>query len=305
MGNVIYKKIDIVYKGTANSASNSKIDSMYIVQWADPDVGKSTDDFAGCDTALNLGYAYSSGPTDAVYDPLGLKPPAAGYDFLQGVSQFTGNPSDSAIFNLEWRHGYKYVNRVPMSSYAYFAAGGTWSDPAFTYTGTLEFYNLMRGYLPDPPYPAGSPFPVTVSDVTPYGTYLLTGDPVAGTGKLDGSVDGPGDRRIMVTNGPITMNLGDTAEVVVALVGGLGSSNLESITEMKNNDDAAQKVFDILFQLPSIAPPDVNVAQLDKKIILSWGSNANNVSEIENFSGLGYDFEGYEIYQLPNPSARY
>ncbi len=303
LGNVIYKKVDIVYKGTPISAANSNIQDMYIVQWADPDVGNSGDDFAGCDTATNLGYAYSSRATDAVYSGLNLAPPAVGYDFLQGVSEYTGNADDSAIFNLQWRHGYKYINPKPMSSYAYFAAGGTWVDPAFTYTGTLEFYNLMRGYKPDPPYPAADPFPTTVADVTPFGTYLLTGDPVAGTGKLDGSVDAPGDRRIMVTNGPISMNLGDTAEVVLALVGGLGSSNLNSITQMRTNDETAQTVFDILFQLPTMPPPDLHVAQLNQKIVLDWGSDAQRINQIENFQGLGYSFEGYEVYQLPSASA--
>ncbi len=50
------------------------------------------------------------------------------------------------------------------------------------------------------------------------------------TGKLDGNTtaggDSPGDRRIMVVNGPITMHLGDTAEVVLAMVGGLGTNNI-------------------------------------------------------------------------------
>lgn len=64
---IIYKKVDMVYKGTPNSSPTSHIDSMYIAQWADPDVGTSSDDFAGCDTTLNLGYAYNSTPTDEVY----------------------------------------------------------------------------------------------------------------------------------------------------------------------------------------------------------------------------------------------
>ncbi len=236
LGNVIYKKVDIVYKGTPTSAANSTIDSMYIVQWSDPDVGAAGDDYAGCDTALNLGYAYSSGATDATYEGVGLAPPAAGYDFLQGVSQYTGVATDSAIFNLKWRKGYKYVNPKPMSSFEYFAAGGTWSDPSFSYNGTLEFYNLMRGKLPIPRYPSGEPFPESVSTVTPFGTYLTDGDPVAGTGKIDGAVDGPGDRRIMVTNGPITMSLGDTAQVVIALVGAIGTDNLNSVAKIKKND---------------------------------------------------------------------
>jgi hypothetical protein len=303
LGNVIYKKVDIVYKGTPTSASNSRIDSMYIVQWADPDVGNSTDDFAGCDTSLNLGYAYSSGATDATYAGLGLAPPAVGYDFLQGVSIFTGNPNDSAIFNLQWRKGYKYVNRKPMSAYSYFAAGGAWSDPDFDYNGTLEFYNLMRGFRPIPRYPNASPFPPEVADVTSDGTFLLTGDPVAGTGKLDGSAEGPGDRRIMVTNGPVTLKLGDTAQVVLGLVYGLGTDNKSSVAALKQNDLTAQIVFDQLFKLPSIDPPNVQIANLDKKIVLNWGSNSKNTENIESFSDQNYTFEGYEVYQLPSSSS--
>jgi hypothetical protein len=303
LGNVIFHKVDIVYTGTPGVPSDSHIDNMYIVQWADPDVGNSTDDFAGCDTTLNLGYAYSSGYTDAVYQLLNLAPPAVGYDFLQGVSQYTGNPNDSAIFNLKWRHGYAYVNPKPMSSYAYFAAGGTWQDPAFTYTGTLEFYNLMRGYKPDPPYPAGDPFPANVADVTPYGTYLLDGDPVFGTGKIDGTVDGPGDRRIMVTNGPINMQLGDTAEVVLALVGGLGSNNISSISVMKYNDLFAQYAFDQLFDIPIMPKPNVQAFGLNKKIILNWAKPDSLVNVIENQPHGVYTFQGYSVYQLPPGSA--
>ncbi len=303
LGNVIYKKMDMVYKGLPTSAANSRIDSMYIVQWVDPDVGNYGDDFAGCDTVLNMGYAYSSSPDDAVFTPLGLAPPAVGYDFLQGVSVYTGNPADSAIFDLKWRKGYKYVNPKPMSSFIYFSAGGAWSDPGFDYNGTLEFYNLMRGKLPDPPYPDAKPFPDDVATFTPYGTYLLDGDPVAGTGKIDGVYEGPSDRRIMVINGPITMNLGDTAQVVLALVGGLGTDNLNSVAKLKSNDNTAQIVFDQLFKLPSIDPPDVKVTELHNHIILNWGENQDRVNKVENFSDQGYTFEGYEIFQLPSPSA--
>ncbi len=307
LGNVIYKKVDMVYKGTSKSSANATIDSMYIVQWADPDVGTSSDDFAGCDTSLNLGYAYTAQAQDATYQAAGYGPPAVGYDFLQGVAQPTGNLSDSAIVNLKWRKGYKYVNPKPMSSFIYFAAGGNWSDPTFDYTGTLEFYNLMRGKLPEPHYPSSVGFPDGVQDVTPFGTYLLDGDPVAGTGKLDGNTaaggDSPGDRRIMVVNGPITMHLGDTAEVVLALVGGLGTDNIDAVKQMKQNDNTAQIVFDQLFQLPSLPPPTVHVDQLDGKIVLDWGNDQATIDKIENFSSQGYTFEGYEVYQLPSPSA--
>lgn len=300
LANVIYKKVDLVYKGTSTSSSNAKIDSMYIVQWADPDVGNSTDDFAGCDTTLNLGYAYSSGSSDGTYAGLNLAPPAVGYDFLQGVSQFTGNPNDSAIFNLKWRKGYKYVNPKPMSSYVYFAAGGTWGDPSFNYNGTLEFYNLMRGARPIPRYPSFSSFPEDVLDVSPFGgKFLLTGDPVTGTGKIDGSADGPGDRRIMVTNGPISMNLGDTAQVVLALVYGLGRNNLSSISVMKFNDASAQFAYDQLFEVPLMPTPDVKFAELDGKISVYWNQSEDIQNSTENLQHGPYNFQAYALYQLP------
>ena len=249
LGNIIFKKINILYVGTPATPPGSYIDSMYICQWADPDVGTSTDDFAGCDTTLNLGYSYNANPTDDVYLNAGLNPPAVGYSFLHGVAEYTGNFNDSAIINFEWKHGYKYVNLksdgtpVPMSSFIYIAAGGTWQDPAFFYTGTLEFYNLMRGKRPDPPYPAADPFPSSVADYTPYGCFLLTGDPVAGTGKIDGSLDAPGDRRIVSVSGPFHLELGKSAEVVIGLVAGLGNDYLNSITKLKENTFVADTAF--------------------------------------------------------------
>jgi hypothetical protein len=302
LANVIFKKVNIIYKGTPTSAPGSTIDSMYIVQWADPDVGNYTDDLAGCDTVLNLGYAYSSKATDVTYSGIGLPPAAVGYDFLSGVSKFTGNPDDSAIVDLKWKKGYKYVNRKPMSSFVYFAAGGSWSDPSFNYNGTLQFYNLMRGKLPEPRYPSGNDFPPEVVDYAPDGTFLLAGDPVFGIGKIDGKKEGPGDRRIMVTNGPISLSLGDTAQVVLALVYGMGKNNLSSISAMKFNDQFAQFAFDQLFDVPVLPTPDVSVAQLDNKISISWSNDEEIKNAIENQPHGPYEFEGYAVYQLPSGS---
>ncbi|MGQ9642710.1 MAG: T9SS type A sorting domain-containing protein [Ignavibacterium sp.] len=299
LANVIFKKVNIIYTGTSTSAPGSTIDSMYIVQWADPDVGNSTDDFAGCDTVLNLGYAYSSKATDATYDGIGFPPPAVGYDFLSGVSKFTGDPNDSAIVDLKWKKGYKYINRKPMSSFVYFAAGGSWSDPSFNYNGTLQFYNLMRGKLPEPRYPSGNDFPPEVVDYAPDGTFLLAGDPVFGIGKIDGKKEGPGDRRIMVTNGPITMNLGDTAQVVLALVYGMGKNNLSSISTMKFNDQFAQFAFDQLFDVPVMPTPDISAVELDGKVSITWSNDQSKKNSIENSPHGPYEFEGYAVYQLP------
>ena len=53
---------------------------MYVSMWSDPDVGYAGDDFVGCDTLLNLGFAYNASASDAVYQP--LPPPAVGLNPL-------------------------------------------------------------------------------------------------------------------------------------------------------------------------------------------------------------------------------
>lgn len=267
LGNVIYKKVDIIYKGTQTASAGSSIDSMYVCQYVEPDVGNYADDFSGCDTLLNLGYTYNAYPNDAVYDKFNLPPPAVGYSIIQGISKYSGSFLDSAIFNFKWRKGYRYISPKPMSTFIYDAAGNFWSSPQYNYTGALEFYNYMRGYLPEPHYPSSFPFPNSFSDVTPYGVYLLSGDPVTGTDKIDGRTsiggDSPGNRQMYIETSSFKMNLGDTVELVYAIAGGLGDNNLNSITELRRNIKGAVLAYNILvsdissgeFNLPAISRP--------------------------------------------------
>ncbi len=307
LGNVIFHKIDIIYKGTPSTPSNAYVDSMYITQFVDPDLGYYGDDFVGSDTLLNMNYSYNATAHDAIFSAMGMAPPAVGYDFFQGVSYRTNNPADSAVFNLKWRHGRKYVWPRPMTGAGYFASGGTWSDPALqNYNGSLEWYNMMRGYLPRPPYPAAKPFPRPDAYGGPiggFGTFLVPGNPVTGTGWIDGSVDGPSDRRMYLITGPFKMSVGDTAEVVLGLVGGIGNSNISSVSVLKFNDIFAQFAYNNLFNLPIYPSPVVQVAELNQKVILNWGNDSKSVDAIENSFHKGYKFQGYNVYQMPTESS--
>ncbi|MCB9068511.1 MAG: hypothetical protein H6629_11975 [Calditrichae bacterium] len=72
---------------------------------------------------------------------------------LDGVAgqDLNGNGIDDAddfgTFGLE-RVGPGKIN-LPMTSFGYFAAGTSIDDPSFDYDGTLEWYNLLNGYLPE------------------------------------------------------------------------------------------------------------------------------------------------------------
>jgi len=263
--NVIYKQAKIIYKGTETTNPNSLVDSMYIVQWSDTDLGAYLDDFLGCDTLLNLGYTYNSKSADISYSQYLSSPPAAGFVFLQGVAKRTGNTSDSAIVNFKWTHGYKYFHPKPMTVFLASRAGDFWSDPeGQDYQGTLQFYNLMRGYLPRPPYPSSiqviGPYGVEFEG---YGTYQLSGDPVTHTGWVDGFTEGPGSRSMYLVTGPFSMEKNDTAEVVVALVGALGATVLGNVSYLKYNVRVAAFVYDIFVDqmttgnivLPPLPPP--------------------------------------------------
>jgi hypothetical protein len=49
--------------------------------------------------------------------------------------------------------------------------------------------------------------------------------------------------------------------------------------------------------------PVVNAVALDKEIILNWGENFSTVNATESYDNAGFEFEGYNVYQLPSPSA--
>jgi len=127
---------------------------------------------------------------------------------------------------------------------------------------------------------------------------------VTRTGWIDGREIPPGDRRIVLVTGPFSMSLGDTAEIVVALIGAMGADNISSVQVLKYYDSYAQFAYDNLFVLPSPPPsPNVKVAQLDRQIVLNWGWDEKSVNSIENFNSAGFSFEGYNVYQLPSPNA--
>ncbi len=321
LGNVIYKKVDLIYKGTSASSPDSRIDSMYITQWSDPDIFSAYNDLAGCDTTLNLGYVYNDPYETVIYPPPYHQ--SAGYTFLQGVTKFTGNNSDSAVFNFKWRNGYKHINNKPLAGFSYDQPWDVEDIYFNDYSWTLRVFNIMRGYLPVPSYPYSKLYPSTIADYTNNGTYLVTGDPLTGTGKIDGIVDKPGDRRIWLMSGPFSLNLSDTVEVVIALVGGMGDDDLTSIAQLKNNTRAATLFYnyfveDITAGTVDVPPPDrpkSNVLPDNYVLYQNYPNPFNSITRIkydlpeDAFVNLTvYDVLGNKVKVLVNenqPAGKY
>lgn len=289
LGNMFFRRFKFINKG------GNVIDSMYVCLWSDPDLGDAGDDFVGCDVDKSLGYCYNGKATDGMY---GNYPPAVGWDFFQGP--IVPSPGDTAVFDNKYRLDYA---NLPMSAFFYFIN----PDPVYRdpqqgdYLGTLQFWNLLRGRVST----TGSPF---IDPITGLPTkFCLNGDPVTQTGWVDGILHPPADRRLGLVSGPFTMLPGDTQEIVVAQInaGGLpGVNNIQAVQRLRLYDEVAQDAYNKLFVLPGAPkPPDVRVSVLDEEIVLDWSVNLTRIHETEKISSEGYEFQGYNVYQLPSKSA--
>jgi hypothetical protein len=257
------------------------IDSMFIGQFSDPDVGDYTDDLVGCDSVMELGYSYNAYETDDGFQPFSLPPSAAGFLFLE--NPIVRSPGDTAIVNLKEIPDWKNLG---MTSFTYHAAGPPYGGvPGWDYGHTLEMYNQLRGYLPfenisNPiPYFHGSG--PNTGQLT---KFPLNGDPLTGGGDIDGqgANPAPSDRRMMISSGPFAMQPGDTQEVIFALVGGnkRTGDNLTSLAAMRNNATVIKSVFEDSLKMPrdftlQITPLGDNNTWLSVRLDLTDYPDAN------------------------------
>jgi hypothetical protein len=296
LGQIVFKNVRLINKGSKDLLE------AYISMWSDPDIGDYTNDFVGVDTSKSLMFGYNGVVDDGDYSQFGLAPAAVGYDFFAGpIVQSVG---DTAIFDLKKKPGYK---NLPASSFGYFAADGEYSDPQpyGDVTSAQRYYNLMRGNTPAIDLDNPDPWTYVNADGDTLPTkFPLAGDPLLGEGDGNDIDSSPGDRRMLINAGPFTLAVGDTQDIVAAVIGGIGDSYLSSVTDVKNTDLVAQTLFDDLFQSVPAAPPApvVNATAFEDQVLLDWsGSESVQATESSNISG--YAFQGYNVYQLPSATA--
>jgi hypothetical protein len=231
LGNTIFAKTTLINK------SGIQLDSMYVAQWSDPDLGYAGDDYVGCDTVLNLGYAYNATPSDVNFASYGLVPPAVGFDFVQGP-MVHGAATDTAVFGFARRPGFRNLS---MTAFVFFTAGSPiYTDPVSGAGADMEWYRLLQGTIAH----SGTSFmnPVTGKPTT----FTLSGDPVTGTGWIDGNPAPAADRRMHMSSGPFTMAPGDTQEIVVACLVSRGADYLSSVASLRDDDRLIQRVYNSL-----------------------------------------------------------
>jgi len=279
LGDIVFKKYLVINKG------QTTVDDMILAYWSDTDLGDAADDYTGVDTNLVLGYTYNSGNEDLVY---GEAPPAVGYDFFQGPV-VDGVAGDSAKFQGKWIQEKKNLG---LTAFAFYInSSDIYDDPAQGVAeGSTQMYLYLTGRLwNDKPFVD----PHTDQEVK----FVLSGDPVSGTGWYEGAgwPGGviPGDRRHLMASGPFQLAPGDSQEIVVGLIIARGRDNINSITKLKRKDRAAQNAYNFDFIIPdSPPPPKMSHSIREGKATIYWEKNA------ENYASLNYRFEGYRVWQF-------
>ncbi|MBI4547077.1 MAG: hypothetical protein HY707_03795 [Ignavibacteriae bacterium] len=296
LDNAIYQRYRLIYKGLATTPATAEIRQMRLAKWVDADVGNAADDFAGCDIGRNLGFVYNANPVDEEFDKFNATPPVVGYDLLQGPR--VPQAGATAHWNMQTIEGYE---NLPMTTFTYFSDTRLTDFNLYTfqigYTGLDEWWNVLRGFNARPLSPPQCFIDPTTDQCT---NYELWGDPQTFRGWVDGRIESAGDRRIVLASGPFRMAVGDTQEVVVALLAAQGKDHRDGVGLLKNIDDAAQDAFEFNFELPSPIPvPSLRIVELDKKLILDWETDTAQIRKIELYNSKGYRFETYTIYQFP------
>ena len=285
LGNAIYKRAKLIYTGLELGSlyiNPEVLDTVYFTQWSDPDLGTFTDDYVGCDIDLSLGFVYNGNELDGVFNGIYDMPvPSGGYDFLK-------TPEDGNGIELG------------MTAFTYFGAGASITDPDFSYSGSLQWYNLMEGFLPRPEYPTQIPFtnPITGEETK----FALPGDPATGQGWIDGIDLPPGDRRLVMSSGPFSMNKGESQEIIVALVGAQRINAIESLRELKKDDESIQLAYDTDFNLLDYS---VNTSVSADQNIYTVSLSVNVSEAVANVDATLDNGSGSEVDLVLNLSNNY
>ncbi len=297
LGDVVFRDFKIINK------SSSTFNDFSLGYFGDLEIGTAYDDKAGTDTTLQLVYAYNSSNFDPIF---GTDPPAAGTLLLRGPV-VPSSAADSAFINGRWIKGYK--NSGLQSTY--FSMNGLQPDSTYKFAdpspdSAIHVYDILHGLMPNGLHIFD---PITGADTK----FCLPGDPVGQTGWYYDESGWPGldtvaapdaDVRMSASYGHFNLAPYDTQEIVLAIIGAKGTSNLNSVTELKRKSKTVKFLFEHNFQnVPPVSAPEVFAYPQDGKITLWWKNNSESYEEINpGLTGLGYAdtayrFQGYIVRQ--------
>ncbi len=275
---------------TVINRSTSTWNNTYLTIWTDDDLGHAGDDKVGCDSAGNLGYTYNGAATDPIY---GI-PPAVGFIMLRGALYFTGNNNDTVyICRNKTRVAITGYKDLKMGSYIGWGNSG---DPCIGNPANFRHaYRFMSGFKG-----CGLPW------IHPNGyptKYVYSGDPVTNTGWL---CPYQNDQRFMMSTGPVNMAPGDTQTIVVAQVIARGTSNLNSITALRQLTEVVKSYYNSCYTSECVGiEPLSNELPTEFQLYQNYPNPFNSISKIKyqisknsQVKLVIYDVLGREIQTL-------
>lgn len=217
-------------------------------------------------------------------------------NFMYYLSMGTGGPFPDVVSPIIDQHYYGYLNSIwrdetnlCYGGYGHYSGGGDMSTPT----------NFL--------YP-GNP----TTDICGYGQNGVVMD-----GWSEETEENPsGDRRFIISNGPVTFTPGAVNNITMGVVYGraIQGDNYSSIEVMKRVDDIAQNLFDNCFHvLEGPKAPDLRIVETDRKLIFYISNDPNSNNYLEQYRERDYNikcdanispcdeyysFQGYQIYQL-------
>ena len=250
LADVHFVKFEIINKGI-NTWNN-----VMLGFFSDPDLGGAGDDYSGCDTTLNMAYCYNGDNYDEVY---GNNPPAFGLMFLRSGYNRSVTPN-------------KFLG---MTSYITTYQGGA-PNCIHNSGNYIQLYRLLSGLKKD----SSSNWDPTY---TPYRKtkFCFSGDPETNAGwtNFKGYLYGCGDTNLNLYNnsndvkffmnsGADNFNVvpGEKQNIVIAQLIARGSSNLNSVTKLKQLAINSQSFYDLNFPVineikPEIIPENYSLGQ--------------------------------------------
>lgn len=351
INNMTFYNYELINQGTTT------LYDTYFGIWVDPDIGFYDDDYIGCDVQRGLGYCYNGKAVDEGQgvNGYGANPPAIGVDFFEGpymdydqkdnIGPNAWNNYTVSCAAAKADNGIPYKGlgigfgdsivdneRYGMRNFFYFNAGS--SGPTVDPANAVQMYNYMSGYWADGNDIVYGGTGYSASGQGIKTNYCFPGDSdplgwatncqVQANWTEQGEGNPPGDRRMVQSAGPFTLEPGAKNDITLGVVyaRALSGDPFESVEQLRIADDKAQALFDNCFRiLDGPHAPDLSIQELDKSIILSISnehqlSNNQNQSyqELDPFlpdSVIGpdgnklavdknYRFQGYKIYQLKN-----
>jgi hypothetical protein len=203
-------------------------------------LGWANDDYIGCDTSRKLGFCYNGTNFDQSY---GTAPPAVGFILLKGsYNKYTNPPKQLDLTSFVPFYG----SSIP--------GGPCESDPNGE---AYPAYLMMQGYKKDSTCWLDPTQLITPPNFYKKTKFVYAGDPETNSGwtEIKGIIHNcnhdssgnpvipapVGDVRFLLNSGAdnLTVMPGDTQTIVICQLIARGSSNLNSVTKLKQLADVA------------------------------------------------------------------